>query len=253
VAGAAFFDLDRTLLRRSSALALAGPFRERGLISRRQLAKAALWQLLFVARGADAEAVRRGAEDGLVVLKGVRPAEIRQLVADALEPILRPLVYREPLALVERHRTRGDRVYIVSAALQEIVEAIAADLEFDGALGTICEVADGVYTGRSLRPLHGRAKADAVREVARREGIDLTASTAYSDSETDLPFLEAVGTSVAVNPDRSLRRTARERGWEVLDFSERAYPAARRRLPAALVGVPVMVGAAAYAYRRRAT
>jgi HAD superfamily hydrolase (TIGR01490 family) len=250
--GAAFFDLDRTLLRRSSALALAGAFRDRGLITRRQLARAALWQLLFVARGADAEAVRRAAEDGLVVLRGFRPADMRQLVAEALEPVLRPLVYREPLALVARHRSAGERVYIVSAALQEIVDAIAADLGFDGALGTLCEVSDGVYTGRSLRALHGRAKADAVRELARREGIDLALSTAYSDSEADRPFLEAAGTPVAVNPDRGLRRIARERGWEVLDFSERMYPHARRRLPPALVGVPVVLGAAAYAYRRRA-
>jgi HAD superfamily hydrolase (TIGR01490 family) len=252
VPGAAFFDLDRTLLRRSSALALAGTFRDRGLISRRQLAKAALWQLLFVARGADAEAVRRGAEDGLVVLRGVRPAEIRELVASALEPVLRPLVYREPLALVERHRSRGEPVYVVSAALQEIVDAIAADLRLDGALGTICEVSDGVYTGRSLRPLHGEAKADAVRELALRADIDLAASTAYSDSATDLPFLDAVGTAIAVNPDRALRRIARERSWEVLEFSERAYPHARRRVSPALVGVPVVIGAAAYAYRRRA-
>jgi HAD superfamily hydrolase (TIGR01490 family) len=252
VPGAAFFDLDRTLLRRSSALALAGAFRERGLIDRRQLAKAALWQLLFVARGADAEAVRRGAEEGLVVLRGVRPAEIQRLVADALEPVLRPLVYREPLALVERHRRRNEPVYIVSAALQEIVDAIAADLGFDGALGTICAVDDGVYIGRSLRALHGEAKADAVRELAREQAIDLAASTAYSDSETDLPFLEAVGTAVAVNPDRRLRRIARERGWPVLEFSELAYRQPRRRFSPVLVGVPVVLGAAAYAYRRRA-
>jgi HAD superfamily hydrolase (TIGR01490 family) len=277
VPGAAFFDLDRTLLRRSSALALAGAFRDRGLISRGQLAKAALWQLLFVARGADAETVRRAAEGGLVVLRGFRPADMRRLVADALEPVLRPLVYREPLALVERHRSRGESVYIVSAALQEIVDAIAVDLEFDGALGTICEVSDGVYTGRSLRALHGEAKADAVRELAHREGIDLSTSTAYSDSETDLPFLEAVGIPIAANPDRGLRRVARERGWEVLEFSERAYPAvkrpvrvsgpgegvrANREVPPSsearllcwpiLVGVPVVLGAAALAYRRRA-
>ena len=250
--GAAFFDLDRTLLRRSSALALAGAFRDRGLISRRQLARAALWQLLFVARGADAEAVRRAAEDGLVVLKGFRPDQMRQLVADALEPVLRPLVYREPLALVERHRRRGEPVYIVSTALQEIVDAIANDLGFDGALGTVCEVSDGVYTGRSLRALHGEAKADAVRELARREQLDLSASTAYSDGVADLPFLEAVGTPVAVNPDRGLRKIARERGWQVLEFSERAYAHARRRVPPAVVGVPLVLGAAAYAYRRRA-
>ena len=160
VPAAAFFDLDRTLLRRSSALALAGSFRERGLISRRQLLQAALWQLLFVARGASHEAVRRGAEDGLRILAGYRPEDLRELVAEAMEPVLRPLVYAEPLRLVERHRERGERVYIISATLQEIVEAIADDLGFDGALGTICEVRDGRYTGRAVRALHAEAKAD---------------------------------------------------------------------------------------------
>jgi HAD superfamily hydrolase (TIGR01490 family) len=235
VPAAAFFDLDRTLLRRSSALALAGSFRERGLISRRQLLQAAAWQLLFVARGASHEAVRRGAVDGLRILAGYRPEELRELVADAMEPVLRPLVYAEPLSLVERHRARGDRVYVVSATLQEIVEAIADELGFDGALGTICEVRDGRYTGRALRALHAEGKADCVRAVAETEGLKLAECTAYSDSHTDLPFLEAVGHPVAVNPDRELRRTAREHGWPVLEFSGRAYPHARRRIPPALV------------------
>src|ERR671922_735953 len=217
VAAAAFFDLDRTLLRRSSALALAGSFRDRGLITRRQLAKAALMQLLFVARGADARAVQRVAEDGLRVLRGFTPDQLRELVASALEPVLKPLVYREPLALAREHKQRGECVYIVSAALQEIVDALADELGFDGALGTICEVEDGVYTGRSLRALHHQAKADAVRELAEREGFDLLACTAYSDSHTDLPFLELVGNPVAVNPDRDLRRIAAERGWPVLE------------------------------------
>ena len=235
MAAAAFFDLDRTLLRRSSALALAGSFRERGLISRRQLAQAAAWQLLFVARGAGHEAVRRGAEDGLKILAGYRPEELRELVAEAMEPVLRPLVYAEPLRLVERHRERGERVFVVSATLQEIVEAIAEDLGFDGALGTICEVWDGRYTGRALRALHAEAKADCVRAIAESEDLDLSACTAYSDSHTDLPLLEAVGHPVAVNPDRALRRVARDRGWPVLEFSGRAYPHARRRIPPAFV------------------
>jgi HAD superfamily hydrolase (TIGR01490 family) len=237
VAAAAFFDLDRTLLRRSSALALAGSFRERGLISRRQLLHAAAWQLLFVARGASHEAVRRGAVDGLRVLAGYRPEELRELVAEAMEPVLRPLVYAEPLRLVERHRERGERVYVVSATLQEIVEAIAVDLGFDGALGTICEVRGGRYTGRALRALHADAKAACLQELAESEGFDLSACTAYSDSHTDLPFLEAVGHPVAVNPDRELRRIARDRGWPVLEFSGRAYPHARRRMPPAVVAV----------------
>jgi len=221
VPAAAFFDLDRNLLRRSSALALAGPFRERGLISRRQLLHAAAWQLLFVARGASHETVRRGAEDGLRLLAGHRPEEMRELVAEAMEPVLRPLIYAEPLRLVEQHRERGERVYIVSATLQEIVEAIAEDLGFDGALGTICEVRDGCYTGRAVRSLHAEAKAEVLREVAARDGLDLSECTAYSDSHTDLPFLEAVGRPFAVNPDRKLRRIAADRGWPVLEFRMR--------------------------------
>jgi HAD superfamily hydrolase (TIGR01490 family) len=248
---AAFFDLDRTLIRRSSALALAGSFRERGLISRRQLARAAYWQLLFVARGADEEGIRIVAERGLRILRGFRPEEMQELVAAAMERVLKPLVYAEPLALVRQHRERSERVYIVSAALQEIVDALASELGFDGALGTICEVENGFYTGHSLRVLHGDAKADAVRELAVREGIDLPASTAYSDSASDLPFLEAVGRPVVVNPDRALRAAAAERGWPILEFGEQAYPHARRRIPPALVGLPLLVGAA-WALRRRA-
>jgi len=248
VAAAAFFDLDRTLLRRSSALALAGSFRERGLISRRQLLRAAGWQLLFVARGASHEAVRRAAEDGLRLLAGYPVEEMRTLVAAALEPVLRPLVFAEPLRLVEQHRERGERVYVVSATLQEIVEGIANDLGFDGGLGTTCEVRDGRYTGRAVRALHAEAKAECVRDLARRDGLELASCTAYSDSHTDVPFLEAVGHPVAVNPDRELRRIAADRGWPVLEFSGRGYPRASRRvLPIVAAGV---VGASAVLARR---
>jgi HAD superfamily hydrolase (TIGR01490 family) len=221
MAAAAFFDLDRTLLRRSSALALAGSFRERGLISRRQLLQAALWQLLFVARGASHEAVQRAAEGGLRILAGYTPEELRELVAEAMEPVLRPLVYAEPMRLVDEHHAHGEPVYIVSATLQEVVDAIAVDLGFDGALGTICEVKDGRYTGRPVRSLHAEAKAEVVRELARDGGFDLAECTAYSDSHTDLPFLEIVGHPVAVNPDRALRRIAADRGWRVLEFKLR--------------------------------
>jgi HAD superfamily hydrolase (TIGR01490 family) len=219
---AAFFDLDRTVLRRSSTLALAPAFRRHGVISRTQVAKAAFWQLLFVVRGTSRERVRAASEDGLMLLRGFSPAQMQQLVADALESVLRPLVYEEPLRLVERHRERDEPSYIVSAALQEVVDVVAADLGFDGALGTVCEVEDGVYTGRGVRSLHGENKAAAVRELAEEEEFDLGASTAYSDSHTDLPFLEAVGNPVAVNPDRALRRIAAARGWPVLRFSRRA-------------------------------
>jgi HAD superfamily hydrolase (TIGR01490 family) len=216
---AAFFDLDRTVIKRSSVLALAPSFRRVGLISRAGLVKSALWQVLFVLRGASAETVRAASEEGMKVLGGFSVDEMRRLVGDAMEPVLRPLVYDEPLRLVQQHRERGERVYIVSATLQEIVEHIADDLGFDGAIGSTCEIVDGVYTGRSLRAAHGEGKAQAVRELAAAEGIDLASSTAYSDSYSDVPFLEAVGRPVAANPDRKLRRIARERGWPVVDFA----------------------------------
>jgi HAD superfamily hydrolase (TIGR01490 family) len=216
---AALFDLDRTLIKRSSVLALAGSFRRRGLISRLDLVKSALWQVLFVLRGASAERVRSAAEDGMRMLNGFSVSEMQHLVGDAMETVLRPLVYEEPLRLIERHRARGDRVYIVSATLQEIVQHIADDLGFDGAIGSTCEIVDGVYTGRSLRAAHGVGKANAVRELAAAEGFDLAESTAYSDSYSDVPFLEAVGHPVAANPDRKLRRIAAERGWPVVDFA----------------------------------
>ena len=257
VQAAAFFDLDRTLLRRSSALALAGAFREHGVIGRGQLAKAAAWQLLFAARGASAETVRKAAEDGLMILNGFAVGDLRRLVANAMDPVLKPLVYREALELVAGHRGRGERVYIVSATLQEIVEELADELGFDGALGSTCEIVDGIYTGRSLRACHGEGKAAAIRELAAERGYDLAASTAYSDSHTDLPFLEAVGNPVAVNPDRELRRTADDRGWPVQTFAEAAYPLERRRgtqLGPVLLGLPLVLGAGAavWAARRRA-
>ena len=191
------------------------------MITRTQVAKAALWQLLFVVRGTSKERVRSASEDGLMLLRGYTPARMQSLVAESLETVLLPLLYDEPLRLLERHRDQGEPSYIVSAALQEVVDAIAEDLGFDGALGTICEVENGAYTGRSVRSLHGENKAAAVREFAAAEGIDLASSTAYSDSHTDLPFLEVVGNPVAVNPDRELRRIAGARSWPVLRFGGR--------------------------------
>ena len=187
----------------------------------------------------------------MIVLRGSRPAELRALVADAMEPVLRPLVYDEPLHLVEQHRARGEPVFIVSASLQEIVQAIADDLGFDGALGTVCEVRDGVYTGHAVRALHAENKAECVRELAAERGFDLSECTAYSDSHTDLPFLETVGKPVVVNPDRLLRDIAADRGWPVLEFSARAYPHARRRVPPVVWGASALFGAGVVASRRR--
>ena len=169
-----------------------------------------------------------------------------------MEPVLRPLVYAEPLRLVERHRERGERVFVVSATLQEIVDAIAEDLGFDGALGTICEVQDGRYTGRALRALHAEAKADCVRAVAETRGSRPRRPAPHTPTAIPTcPSSKPSGTrsrSIPIVSCGALRATA---GWPVLDFSGRAYPHARRRVPPALFAAAAAGVAALLARRSR--
>ena len=223
--GAAFFDLDRTLISRSSSLSLAPAFHRRGLLRRRDRTKAMIAQLVFMRYGAGTSRVGQTAESAMVFLKGLPVDDMRKIVAEAVESAFRPHVYRDALDLVARHRERGERSFIVSAALQEIVDALVTELGFDGGLGSTAESEDGVYTGRLERRLDGQAKAEALAVLAVEEGIDLAESTAYSDSASDVPFLETVGHAVAVNPDRKLRGIAAQRSWRVLRFSDKAYPA----------------------------
>ena len=158
---AAFFDLDRTLIRRATPLALANTFRKQRVIRRRDLLRAAVWQLIFLIRGVEEDAVRRAAEDGMVLLRGVPVAKLKNVVGSAMEEVLRPLVYTEPLALLAEHHERGEAAYVISASLQEIVEQIASEFGFDGAIGSTCEIVDGIYTGRALRPCYGELKAQS--------------------------------------------------------------------------------------------
>jgi HAD superfamily hydrolase (TIGR01490 family) len=209
--GAAFFDLDRTLISRSSSLALAGTFRSRGLIGRRQLTKAVLAQLLFSRFGAGQARVGQTADSAMSVLRGLEVGVVREITAEAWEPVLKPLVYREALDRAAEHADEGEPVFIASAALQEVVAEIS-------------DVRDGVFTGRLEKRLYGDAKAAAVVELAEQRGFDLASSTAYSDSYSDVPFLEAVGRPVAVNPDRELRRLAERLSWPVLHWRTKAFP-----------------------------
>jgi HAD superfamily hydrolase (TIGR01490 family) len=219
VPGAAFFDLDRTLISRSSSLALAGSFYRRGLIGRRQLLKARVAQLFFTRAGAGHGRAGQTADAAMAILEGLPVELLEEIVEEAWQPVLRPLVYREALDAAAAHDRRGEPVYVVSGALQEVVDRLAAELGFAGALGSRAEVEGGVYTGRLERRLLGDGKAEALAELAAGDGIDLAVSTAYSDSHSDLPFLESVGTPVAVNPDRELRRVAEARGWSVERFT----------------------------------
>jgi HAD superfamily hydrolase (TIGR01490 family) len=151
-------------------------------------------------------------------IAGRRVVDLARLTPEMLRGLL-PRVYPQMLEVAWRHQDAGRPVYIVTAASQEMAELLATVLVFDGGIGARSEVRDGVYTGRPDGPFTYReGKAEAMREVAAREGIDLSDSWAYSDSESDLPMLRVVGHPVAVNPDSELARVAREEGWEIMRF-----------------------------------
>jgi HAD superfamily hydrolase (TIGR01490 family) len=246
MAGAAFFDLDRTLMAGSSAFAFVRASRKAGYLSRRDVARAAIGNARFRLRGSTDEETAALREAVGKMLEGVRVKDVMRLSPDIVAGIL-PRLYPQMLGVAYEHQDDGRPAYIVTAASQEMCELVASVLQFDGGVGTRAERRDGVYTGRMLEPFTYReGKAVAVRELAEREGFDLAESWAYSDSESDLPMLRAVGNPVAVNPDAELLRIAREEGWEVLTFETLGRSL---KLAAGLLAVAAAGGAA---YNRRA-
>jgi HAD superfamily hydrolase (TIGR01490 family) len=216
--GAAFFDLDRTLIAGSSAFQFARAAYRAGMMSRREVARGGLANLRFRVRGSTDEATQALRQRALENLEGVPVRELQRLGPDILTGLL-PKVYPRMLRLAWDHQDAGRRTYICTAASQEIADLLAHVLLFDGAIGARYESVDGVYTGRPGGPFTYReGKAEVVRDLAAREDVDLAGSWAYSDSESDLPMLRAVGHPVAVNPDAPLARVAREEGWEVVRF-----------------------------------
>jgi HAD superfamily hydrolase (TIGR01490 family) len=231
---AAFFDLDKTLMEGSSALHFARASYRAGMRTRRQIAGDVWKNLRFRMRGstdAETEALRQGILDALA---GQRVIDLQRLGPSVLAGIL-PAVYPQILREAWDHQDAGRRAFIVTAAGQEIADAMARVLVLDGGLGMRSEVIDGVYTGRPGGPFTYReGKAEAIRQLAERERIDLEQSYAYSDSESDLPMLRLVGHPVAVNPDRELERVAREQGWRIVRFDKLGR---RLRIGAAAVAV----------------
>jgi HAD superfamily hydrolase (TIGR01490 family) len=252
-AAAAFFDLDRTLMEGSSAFQFGRAAYRAGLLGRRQLIADAWANIRFRLRGStdeDTHALRARISRSL---EGTRVRDLERLGSDVLAGIL-PRLYSKMLALAYEHQDAGRRVYIVTAASQELAQLLAHVLVLDGGIGSqFSEAVDGVYTGRPAGLFaYGAEKARAIRELADREGLDLSGSYAYSDSASDLPMLRVVGHPVAVNPDRELARVARQEGWETLRFDRLGR---RLKTGAALAGAAAAggIGSAALAARARGT
>lgn len=216
---AAFFDLDKTVIARASMVAFGRPLYREGMISRRTVVRALYGQLVYLHLGASEEKLARIRESALRLTRGWEQAKVSAIVREALEAVIDPIIYAEALELIEHHKAAGRMVFIVSASPEEIVAPLAAYLGADRAIASRAKVADGRYTGEMEFYSYGPFKVEAMNEVATALDIDLAASYAYSDSYTDAPMLEAVGHPVAVNPDRVLLKLAKERGWEVRDFT----------------------------------
>jgi HAD superfamily hydrolase (TIGR01490 family) len=239
-AGAAFFDLDKTVIARASMVAMGKPLYRHGLISRWLLLRALWGQLVYLWVGAGEEKLTKMRDSVLRLTAGWDRDVVRRIAREAIEEVIEPIFYAEALALIAEHHVAGRPVFIVSASPEEIVAPLAEHLGIARWIATRPEVEDGRYTGRVAFYAYGPHKAEAMREVAEREGIDLEASFAYSDSATDEPMLAAVGHPVAVNPDRELLRIARDREWEVRYFVRPVR--LRDRLPTPPAAPTVAVG-----------
>jgi HAD superfamily hydrolase (TIGR01490 family) len=238
---AAFFDVDNTMMMGASIFHFAKGMAARKYFTTADLAKFGWQQLKFRVSGAESQnGMVQAREAALAFVAGRDVTEIISHGEEIYDELMASRIWSGTRALAQSHLDAGQRVWLVTATPVELATIIAKRLGLTGALGTVSEIENGCYTGRLVgEPLHGPAKAEAVRALALREGLDLARCAAYSDSSNDVPMLSAVGKAFAINPDSDLRRVARENGWEIRD-----YRTARK---AAKVGVPALLGAGAVA------
>ncbi len=256
---AAFFDLDKTIIAKSSTLAFSKPFFNQGLLNRRAVLKSSYAQFIYLLSGADHDQMDRMRAHMTNMCTGWDVEQVKSIVNETLHDIVTPLVFAEAADLIAAHKLCGRDVVVVSASGEEIVAPIARALGATHAMATRMVVEDGRYTGEIAFYCYGEGKVQAIRELAAREGYPLEHCYAYSDSITDLPMLESVGHPNVVNPDRGLRREAVERGWPVMSFSRPV--SLRDRIPApsgaaiattAAVGISALAaGAVTYSLLRR--
>ncbi|HEX2903405.1 MAG TPA: HAD-IB family hydrolase [Jatrophihabitans sp.] len=249
---AAFFDLDKTIIAKSSTLAFGKPFFQGGLINRRAVVRGAYAQFVFALAGADEDQMDRMRDYLTAMCAGWDVQQIRDIVNETLHEIIDPLVYDEAVELIAEHKQQGRDVVIISSSGDEVVRPIGEMVGADDVIATRMVVAEGKYTGEIEFYAYGPNKAAGLRSLAEERGYDLSECYAYSDSVTDLPMLEAVGHPYAVNPDRALRKIAIDRGWPTLSFTNAvplrqrlsglrpARPAATAALASTAVGLAVL-------------
>ncbi|MEV4503355.1 MULTISPECIES: HAD family hydrolase [Streptomyces] len=253
VQAAAFFDLDNTVMQGASLFHFGRGLYKRRFFQKRELARFAWQQVWFRLAGEDAEHMQDARDSALSIVKGHRVSELMTIGEEIYDEYMAERIWPGTRALAQAHLDAGQKVWLVTAAPVEAATIIARRLGLTGALGTVAESIGGVYTGKLVgEPLHGPAKAEAVRALAAAEGLELDRCAAYSDSANDIPMLSLVGHPYAVNPDSRLSKHAREHGWRLRDYRT-GRKAAKVGIPAA-AGLGALAGGAAAAvalHRRR--
>jgi HAD superfamily hydrolase (TIGR01490 family) len=251
-ASAAFFDVDNTIMQGASIFHLARGLYRRNFFTIRDILGFAWHQAQFILVGENMEHVEEIQEKALSFVAGHSVAELRAVGEEVFDELMADKIWPGTHALARMHVDAGQRVWLVTATPVEVADVIAGRLGLTGALGTVAEHVDGVYTGRLVgKPMHGAAKAEAVKALAETEGLDLDRCSAYSDSSNDIPLLSLVGNPCAINPDATLRAHARAEGWRVRDYRT-GRKAVRASLPVAMVaGAVAGAAAGAMAFRRR--
>jgi HAD superfamily hydrolase (TIGR01490 family) len=250
---AAFFDVDNTVMQGASIFHLARGLHRRKFFTTRDILSAAWKQAYFRLVGVeDPEHVAEARASALAFIKGHPVAELEALGEEIFDEAMAHRIWPGTRALAQLHLDQGQRVWLVTAAPVEIATIIARRLGLTGALGTVSEHADGVYTGQLVGDLlHGPAKAEAVKALAEREGLDLSRCSAYSDSYNDLPMLSLVGDPCAINPDSKLRDHAKANGWRIRDYRTGRKAARAGLFAAGVTGAVAGSAAAAVAIRRK--
>jgi HAD superfamily hydrolase (TIGR01490 family) len=250
---AAFFDVDNTVMQGASIFHLARGLHRRQFFTTREILSAAWKQAYFRVVGVeDPDHVADARNSALSFIEGHTVAELEELGEEIFDEAMAHRIWPGTRALAQLHLDQGQRVWLVTAAPVEIAQIIARRLGLTGAMGTVAEHVDGVYTGRLVGDmLHGPAKAEAVRALAEREGLDLTRCSAYSDSHNDLPMLSLVGDPCAINPDSKLRAHARAHGWRIRDYRTGRRAARTGLVLGATAGAVSGAVAAGVALRRR--
>ena len=243
---AAFFDVDNTLIQGASIILLARGLAKHKFFTAKDIMGLAWSQAKFRISGEEnADDVASGRDKALAFVEGRTVAELTALSEEVVDTSMLDRVWPGTRALVQMHLDAGQQVWLVTATPVMLARVIATRLGLSGALGTVTEEKDGVYTGRLVGDiLHGPGKAHAIATLAEKEGFDLSKCYAYSDSFNDMPMLTRVGHPVAINPDSKLRKYASENGWNVKDFRT-VRQAAKKAVPGVLaVGGIAGAGAA---------